>query len=193
MSELQAVLRQIRDGREIRNLKIVERLQSLGIDVTWDEIRAYAGDDDVVGRPHFARALVAKGVVKSTTEAFNRYLARGQAAYVDRFRLSPAESIAAIRSAGGVAVLAHPFTLQLGRRELRECVRELAASGLGGIEVYYSEHSPERVKQYESLVKEFGLVAVGGSDFHGEINPAIHMGSGFGNLQVDDALLRGVM
>jgi len=186
-ARLQSVLHEIRDGREERNHKILAKLNALGYVLTWDEVAAYAGED-VIGRPHFAQALLAKGFVASKEEAFDRLLAKNKPAYVDRFRLSPAESVGLIREAGGVAVLAHPFTLDLGKKALRAYVEELKGLGLDGIETYYSEHTPVQVREYESLARDLDLIRTGGSDFHGDINPNIRLGVGFGTLHVPDEL-----
>jgi predicted metal-dependent phosphoesterase TrpH len=185
---LGGVLERIRDGREIRNRAILRKLNDLGLGLAWDEVAAYA-EEDVVGRPHFAQALMAKGLVPSKEAAFDRYLAKGKPAYVDRFRLSAADSIAVIRSAGGLAMLSHPFTLELGRDALRAYVATLAEAGLDGIEAYYSEHTPEQTGQYLELAAELGLAVTGGSDFHGDLNPAVRLGCGFGSLSVPDELL----
>lgn len=185
---LSAALAEIRGGREYRNHKILSRLHELGMPIEWDEVAMLAGDE-VVGRPHFAQAMLARGYVKDKQEAFDRFLAKGQRAYVDRLRLSPRDSIGIVRGAGGVAVMAHPFTLGLNSVELRECVAELAENGLAGIEVYYSEHSASQTLAYKALAAEFGLIATGGSDFHGEINLDVQMGVGFGGLNVPDSIL----
>lgn len=188
---LHATLREIRGGREVRNRRILERLNDLGFALSWEEVASYAGED-VVGRPHFAQAMQAKGFVTTKEEAFDLYLGKGKPAYVDRFRLSPADSIAAIRGAGGVAVLAHPGTMGLGHRALSEAVAGLKLSGLGGIEAYYSEHTADQQAQYIGLASEFGLAVTGGSDYHGAANPAVRMGVGFGSLKVPDSLLAGL-
>ena len=184
-------LAQIRGGREYRNRKILARLQELGMTIEWDYVAGFAGDE-VVGRPHFAQALLAKGYVESKQEAFDRLLGKGQQAYVDRFRLSPADSIQMIRGAGGVPVLSHPYTLDLNRVELREFIKELAAQGLQGMEVYYSEHSKQQTAEYKALADDLGLVATGGSDFHGDVNPDVRMGVGFGPLRVPDSVLAAI-
>ena len=183
----QEALLKIREGRSDRNLKIVKRLNDLGLELTWDEVAAFAGED-VVGRPHFAMALIARGYVKTKQQAFDQYLANGKPGYVDRFRFSPSDSIDAILGAGGVPVLAHPSTLGLSSRDLRKLIGELKEQGLGGLEVYYSEHSPEVRRRYGKWAKEFGLLAVGGSDFHGALNPKINIGVGFGALNVPDEI-----
>ena len=104
----------IRDGREYRNKQILGKINDLGLELTWEEVLSVAGDD-VVGRPHFAMAMIDKGFVKGKQQAFDQYLAKGKPAYADRFRLQPEKSIEMINSSGGVAVLAHPYTLELGK------------------------------------------------------------------------------
>jgi predicted metal-dependent phosphoesterase TrpH len=185
---LQSALQNIRDGRETRNRQILKKLYSLGMELNWDEVAALAGSD-VIGRPHIVQALIARGYVKTKDEAFDNLLGKGKSAYVDRFRLSVREGIDCIRNAGGVPVLAHPFTLGLKFGKLRKCVGELAGYGLQGIEVFYSMHNDTLRSQYMSLVEEFSLVATGGSDFHGDMNPSIQIGRGFGNVKVDDSVL----
>ncbi len=178
----------IRNGRELRNAEILRKLNELGCDLTWDEVKSYAGED-VVGRPHFAQAMIAKGFIKEKDEAFDRYLGRGKPAYAERLRYTPVASAQLIRDAGGVAVLAHPFTLNLGMTALRALLVELKSAGLDGIEVYYSEHNSDLQRQYHQLAKELNLVATGGSDFHGALSPDIRMGVGFGGLRIPDDIV----
>jgi len=184
-AKLARMLNRIRDGRGERNREIVARLNALGLTVKWEEVRAFAGEE-VVGRPHFAQALLARGYVRSKDEAFEKYLAKGRPAYADRFRLPPAECIALIADAGGVPVLSHPFTMELGPKQLRAFTSSLKDAGLQGVEVYYSEHSASQQAEYLRLAAELDLVATGGSDFHGEANPAVKLGRGFGSLQVPE-------
>jgi len=187
-SELDGKLTLIREGRRIRNEYILRRLNDLGFRLTLDDVSAFAGED-TVGRPHFAQALTARGYVASKKAAFDLYLAKGKPAYVDRFRLSPEESIAVIRKAGGVPVLSHPFTLELSKDDLREYAAKLKGAGLEGIEAYYPEHSPSQQREYLDLARDLNIVATGGSDFHGEINPAIRLGKGFGSLNIPDCIV----
>lgn len=188
---LQEVLGQIREGREDRNALILKKLTALGMKLDWEKVAAKAGSD-VVGRPHFAQAMVDAGIVATFKDAFDLYLGKGKPAYVDRYRLSPEAAIQLIRGAGGVAVLSHPFTLQLGQQELRQQVGRLRDQGLQGIEVYYSEHNREQTHEYETLARDYGLLMTGGTDFHGTINPDIKLGRGFGPLEVPDRLMDGI-
>lgn len=178
-------LQWMRDGRETRNAEILKKLQALGFSITWDEVASYAGED-VVGRPHFAQALLAKGYVTDKNQAFDKYLGKGKAAYVDRCRLTAEDAVELIRSAGGVSVLAHPFTLNLGTEALDQLLGELRAKGLGGVETYYSEHTREMVESYLKLAVKHDLVPTGGSDFHGALTPDIKLGRGFGSLKVPE-------
>ena len=186
-ADLETMLGRIRDGRHYRNQQILSKLNDLGLALTWDEVASYAGEE-VVGRPHFAQAMHARKYVASKEEAFDRYLAKGKPAYFDRFRLPPADALAVLLRAGGVPALAHPFTLDLARPALRRYVGELRDVGLQGIEVFYSEHSSEQITEYLALAREFDLAVTGGSDFHGEMNPKIELGTGFGSLRVADEL-----
>ncbi len=185
---LQAALLEIRDGRRLRNERMLQKLNELGCQLDWDEVAAFAGEE-VVGRPHFAQAMLARGYVADKAEVFDKYLGKGKAAYVERFRLSPTDAIRLIRDAGGIAVLAHPFSLQMSKATLKDFVKSLAELGLGGIEVFYSEHSPEQISIYSGLAAAYGLLLTGGSDFHGDANPRVKLGRGFGNLRVADELL----
>lgn len=175
----------IRGGRALRNAEILRKLQKLGLALTWEEVVRHAGSE-VVGRPHFAQALLARGYVSTKDEAFDRYLGKGKPAYAERRRFTPEDSVRLIREAGGVPVLAHPFTLHLDSTGLRQLIESLMAEGLAGLEAYYPEHTPDLQQAYARLAGELGLVATGGSDFHGELAPDIRLGSGFGDLQVPD-------
>jgi len=170
--------------RDERNPKIVEKLGQLGVALTLPEVEAASGGG-LVGRPHFAKVLVDKGYVATRQEAFDRYLAKGRPAYVDKARLSPEESIALIRAAGGVAVLAHPLQLQTpDEATLDAILRALVEAGLQGLECHYRNHTPEDTRRFLALAKRYGLLVTGGSDFHGTNRPGIRLGVGEGELKV---------
>ncbi len=181
-------LRTLRDSRHLRNPKIVQRLNELGIPITYEEVRALAGTESV-GRPHIARLLMEKKFVTSAKEAFDRYLANGRPAFVDRELPEPAEAVRWIREAGGVPVLAHPTWVRTSAEGLRVLMRELKAAGLGGIEVHYSTHTPSQTTEYLDLAKQCDLLVTGGSDFHGVTKPDIEVGIGRGQLKVSQKLL----
>ena len=187
-SDLLARLKVLRDGRHRRNPLIIERLQTLGIDITYDEVRALAGDGSI-GRPHIARVLMDKHIVASAKEAFDRFLAEGKPAYVPRELPSPAEAIHWIKTAHGLAVLAHPTWVKVAEQPLIDLVRQLKAAGLDGVEVYYSTHAARQTREYLSLAQQLGLLVTGGSDFHGLTKPDIEVGIGKGTLHIPTSLL----
>lgn len=178
----------IRSNREYRNKKILESLNGMGLALTMSEVAAYAGSDNV-GRLHFAQALVERGYVKNREEAFDKFLASGKPAYVNRKRLTPIQGIEMIKEAGGLAVLAHPFTLGKGKEALTAIVADLVSAGLDGIELYYPHQNTKHMKIYRAIARQFNLVMTGGSDFHGAPMPDVKMGRGFGSLNVPDSVL----
>lgn len=183
--ELNAQLEWVRDGRAMRNRKILENLNGLGFAMTWDEVLAAAGDG-VVGRPHFAQVMIDKGYAKEKREAFDLWLGDGKPGYADRPRLTAERAIALVRGAGGVAVLAHPFTVRVGKERMAALVAHLKEAGLAGMECYYSEHSADLTAEYLALAAANGLVPTGGSDFHGAMSPGVSLGTGMGGLCVPD-------
>lgn len=157
----QALLRRLREGRADRAARMVERLASLGVPVSYERVVALAAGG-AIGRPHVARALVEAGHVRDVPEAFDRLIGRGGPAYAERLKMTPAQAVEVIRAAGGLAVLAHP-----GWGQPDAMIPDLIASGLDGIEVYYPDHGPALVEHYRSLAARFGLLVTGGTDFHG--------------------------
>ncbi|HVF84651.1 MAG TPA: PHP domain-containing protein, partial [Abditibacteriaceae bacterium] len=143
-SELIHVLERIQTARRNRNGEILENLRELGVPLEESEVRAFAGENGQLGRPHFAQAMIRRGYVATTQEAFDKYLADGQPAYATKAVLSPQEAIGLIHDAGGVSIWAHPplnrnFTLQ----QLEEKLAEWKSWGLDGIETFYSRYTPE--------------------------------------------------
>ena len=159
---LQASLLALREGRERRAERIVERLNAAGVPVELAEVQELAGAGSV-GRAHVARALVRRGVVRSVDEAFARFLGRGMVGDVPRPRLTAEEAIDAIHAAGGVAVLAHPFSVA----DLDETLPRLVRHGLDGLETFYAMYDPLRQAELAVLAAANRLLPTGGSDFHG--------------------------
>ncbi len=186
--ELRHRLGQLRASRHRRNPRIIEKLNELGLALTYEEVKALAGTDSV-GRPHIARVLMERGYVTSAKEAFDRYLAEGAAAYVPRELPEPAEAMAWIRAARGIPVLAHPSWVKANGAGLLKLCEKLKAEGLAGIEVHYSTHKPQQTAEYLNLARRLDLLVTGGSDFHGLTKPDIEVGVGRGNLKVSEKLL----
>jgi hypothetical protein len=192
-SPLQDLLTQLRGDRAERNERLRAQLAALGAPVDYDAMVAEAGGAAGLGRPHFARALVRAGAAADIDDAFDRWLADGRAAYVPKARVSPPEVARLATASGGVAVLAHPLSLGLDASGLEHVVRELAAAGLGGVEATYGRYTPEQRRALRRLADRTGLVATGGSDFHGSFKPDLAVGTGLGDLDVPDAVLEALV
>ena len=191
-ARLAAMLSDLRSRREERNPKILARLAELGCPVDYNEVVEVAGGE-VVGRPHIAAVMVRKGYVRSLDEAFDRYLARGAAAYVERAKPSVAEALAVLRQARAVPVLAHPGTLgATDFAEIERLVAELAAQGLRGIEAHYHAHDPALTGKLVALAERMGLLVTGGTDFHGSRKPDIALGRGLGNMHIPYEILEAL-
>jgi len=165
--ELAAETARIRESRVHRAEAMVERLAELGVPVSWERVRAIAGDG-VVGRPHVARAMVEAGVIESPEQAFGPdWIGEGGRAHVRRYALDPARAIALVRAAGGVSVLAHPRAR--GWEVPDDVIAGLAAAGLAGIEVWHPDQDRGQRTALQDLAARLNLVASGGSDDHGEL------------------------
>jgi predicted metal-dependent phosphoesterase TrpH len=185
---LSAELARLREDRSERNERLVQRLQDLGLALSLEQVQAVAGGS-VIGRPHFAAVLVANGAATSIEDAFGRILAKGAPGYVPKARVEPASFIAAAAASGAVTVLAHPFSLGLDGGGTEGVVAELAGAGLTGLESYYGRYSPGERTELARMAKRHGLVATGGSDYHGSFKPDLHIGIGTGDLLVPDEAL----
>jgi predicted metal-dependent phosphoesterase TrpH len=158
----QADLDELASRRLRRATLMVERLEQFGIPITLEEVLAEAGHG-TVGRPHLARVLIAHRYASDVGDAFEKYLKAGQPAYVPRQPFPPEEAIDLILRAGGVPVLAHPFSTG----DPAAAVARLQPAGLLGLEVYYGEYDDARRAELRSLADRTGLIPTGGSDFHG--------------------------
>jgi predicted metal-dependent phosphoesterase TrpH len=146
----------------------------MGIDIRLAELREISRGGQT-GRPHIARLLVEKKLVKSIDQAFVQYLKKGACAYVSRYILSVQEAISLIHGAGGIAVLAHPAQISYSTDLLKRLLRELIEMGLDGVEVYYPTHKGSFLKKLKALALHYNLIETGGSDYHGDIRPNTFM------------------
>ncbi|MBR6652308.1 MAG: PHP domain-containing protein [Anaerotignum sp.] len=176
-------MQEIRQSRDLRNSKMCEKLSSIGLHITIEEVAANAGGE-IITRAHFANVLLQKGYIAKKEDAFSRYISPGLPGYVEREFLTPALCIQTIKEAGGAAVLAHPTLYGLGLEQLEELCEELIPYGLDGIECQYSTYSPAETKAITALAEKMDLLPSGGSDFHGKNKPNIHLGSGKSNLAI---------
>ena len=161
--ELQRVL----DGRSARLPATLDRLRGVGIDITRDDVLAVSGSAAATGRPHVADALVAKGVVRDRTEAFDRYLAQGRPAYVRRYAADLVEMIRLVAQAGGASVLAHPWGRHSRRALDVATLTTLKETGLAGLEIDHQDHDQATRAELRAVAERLGLLRTGSSDFHG--------------------------
>ena len=181
-------LKKVQKWREERNRAIVESMRGYHIPITYEELSQAAGTNNV-GRPHFANWLIEHGYAHSVGEAFQQFLVPGAMTFKDRKTFDIAESIALIRQANGVAVLAHPKALHIfSDADFEKFLKSMVDLGLEGIEVYCSVHLPNDIRRYERMAEKFSLIKTGGTDFHGKMKPDIRMGYGFGYTHVDDSV-----
>lgn len=185
---LQDRLHEIQESRSSRNERMVDRLNELGVEISYEEVWTEAGGTGI-GRPHFAAVLVRKGHAESISHAFDRYLAVGRPAYLPRARLEAVEAIELAARSGAVTSIAHPHTLGVPDEGYASAFATLVASGLGGIEAHYGEYHPEFRAHLAGICSGLGIVATGGSDYHGSYKPNLRIGVGKGDLVVPDRAL----
>ncbi len=175
---LTQTLSKLQDARAQRNPAMVQKLNELGIDLSYAEVQALAAEEGaaVVGRPHIAQALLNRGEVSTIAEAFTRYLSATGLAHVRKDRLTAADAIAAIHDAGGLAVLAHFVQLRLPDDTLDHAIHRLADLGLDGIETHHADHTPADRQRAQAYAQQYQLTCTGGSDYHGRRKP-IALGS----------------
>jgi predicted metal-dependent phosphoesterase TrpH len=180
-------LAEMQHSRDQRITRIVDQLNAIGVPIALQQVLDEVGQGSA-GRPHVASAMIKAGVVADVDEAFDRFLAKGCPAFVNKTRLDCARTLELIQAAGGVPVLAHPCLIrshkQEGKKALAPLLKLLIDMGLEGIEVYYPRHSTQDVADLADTAGQLGLLITGGSDFHGKISPEIQMGCGSGDLYV---------
>lgn len=161
IGRMDSALQAFRDARRDRGEQMVERLNAIGVAITFQDVLDVAGGG-AIGRPHLARAMVENGWARDIRDAFDRYLGAGRPAFLDKRRLSLRDAIAMVHSCGGLAVIAHPG--QSGTVARLTALKQL---GLDGVEVLHPGHSAEDRKRLLAIATQLDLVPSGGSDAHG--------------------------
>lgn len=188
LGEFRHWILEMQAARRDRNVRLVQRLQSLGFDITLEEVQARGRG--LTARPHFAQVMVAKGYVATIQQAFDDYLDESAKGYVYRQEPTFAEGVAMIRKDGGIASLAHPVRVT---GDITAIMPELCRDGLSAIEVYHSDHKPSDLETYLGLAKQYRLLITGGSDFHGAAKPGLQLGTGRdGNLKIPETLFKNL-
>lgn len=178
--ELVSILERVRRWRSDRNSLIIDRAQNAGIDLTFEDVQAEAGPGaTIIARPHFARALVKKGLASSIQDAFDRFLASGMPLNEPKPSLSPRFAADLLHNAGGITVLAHPGLIKWADKpDLAKYIAELKSiDALDGIECYYYRYSEEQTQFFLDVARENGLLVSGGSDYHGGTKPDVPLGN----------------
>ena len=160
--ELISTLEGLRSSRRLRAQRMIAKLANLGIHIEWERVQEIAGDGSI-GIPHIAQAILERGYVSSPKEAFVKYIGREGPAYVERKKMTPEQAVELVVKTGGLPVLAHPADID----RLEELIPRLQKVGLVGIEAYYNGYQSKLVKYLASLARKYGLIASGGSDYHG--------------------------
>jgi len=176
------------DARIWRNQKMCRNLQKAGIDISYEKLVS-AYPDSVITRGHYSRYLFENGYVKSLPEAFDRYLGDHTKYFVPREKVTPAQAVELILSAKGIPILAHPTLYRMGHDTLHTLIRTLKDTGLVGMEVFYSTHTPAEEREMAKIARQYELLPSGGSDFHGKSKPKLEIGTGYGSLHVCDWVL----
>ncbi len=161
-AELKSCLATFRNSRQTRAQRMIAKLEDLGIKLEWQRVQELAGDG-TIGRPHIARSMLEKGYISTLGEAFDKYLAHGGPAYVERYKFTPTEAVELILRSDGLPVLAHPFTAN----EPEDLIAKLKAVGLVGIEAYYNGYTADEVQSLVNLANKYNLITGGGTDYHG--------------------------
>jgi predicted metal-dependent phosphoesterase TrpH len=177
-------LRRFRESRQRRGYAIVDRLRSLGYDISADRVDDLAAGG-AMGRPHVARALVEAGYVASVSEAFDKLLGTGKPANVEKERFRIAEAIALVRTAGGVTSIAHP-TLYPDHENL---VPLLLDGGIDGVEVMHPDVDELARERYTNLARFRGKLVTGGSDDHGTVKTSETLGT----VKVPESMIKGIL
>ncbi|MGN0181126.1 MAG: PHP domain-containing protein [Candidatus Ornithomonoglobus sp.] len=177
-AEFDETVKRLKNARAERNEKMFEKIREYGFDITREDILENGKVTiEHAGRLHMANALVRKGYAADKNEAFDRFLMRGRPCYVEKFSLSPEESVKLIKRCGGIAIWAHPALAMDNEADMLEMAESLKAAGLDAMECYYSTYTEEMSRMCKAVAQKTGLLTSGGSDFHGMNKPDVKLGA----------------
>ena len=170
-------LHRVRSGRDARARRIAEELERHGIHGAWEGAMRLAKNPALVSRAHFARHIVSLGLMRSVSEVFQYYLAKGKPGYVAHEWAVLEEAISWIRGAGGVAVLAHPARYRLSAAQFEELLRRFDEAGGAAVEVSSGSHGPDDMRRWAHVARHWGFAASIGSDFHAPAESPVDLGA----------------
>lgn len=183
---LKKILEELQGNRLLRNQEIISKMQNAGIDISLEEIQNHFPNTEI-GRPHLAKMLVLKKIVKNNQQAFDKYLGQGRPFFVQRVGANLDEAIIAIRESGGLPVLAHPMSLYISWGKLPDVLQDYFERGIAGLEAYHPGAKMGDCIRLEELGKKIGYFITAASDFHGEkIRADRKLGHTVGNKKIDD-------
>ncbi|PLX71042.1 MAG: PHP domain-containing protein [Denitrovibrio sp.] len=180
---LLSVLEKMKKDRRVRNKRLLEMVGKL-VGRTISEYDISLDNDGELGRPHIAKFLVKEGFAVNINDAFTKYLGENGEFFIEKERLDFHGGVQAIHEAGGVAILAHPLTLDVDEEKYSPFIKYLKSLGLDGIEVWCSDTPAEKFSMFETIAKEHDMLVSGGSDFHGDINLRVGLGTGKGSMNI---------
>ena len=184
--ELKDLTEDLKESRRNRNQEIIEKMNKDGISVTLEEIESMYAESQI-GRPHFAGFLMKTGRVKHRQEAFDRFLGKGRPYYVSHDGADLDVAVEAIKSAGGVPVLAHPLSLYVSWGKMEETVLKIKNHGVEGLEAWHPAARINEGYKLEELAKKLGMFVTAGSDYHGkEVRADRHLGKTSGDRKIED-------
>ena len=186
------ILESLVNNRELRNLKMIEKMRADGVDITYDEMKQDF-PDTVIGRPHFAAELEKKKIVKNRQMAFDRYLAKGRPWYVERIGTNLDEAVIAITESGGIPVIAHPMSLYQSWGKLPDILKNFHERGVMGLEAFHPGARVTECLRLEELAYKLGFFVTAGSDFHGEnVRAGRKLGHTCGGKKIEDRYFDGL-
>lgn len=184
--DLRDVVEKADEARKNRNLELIEKMNKDGIDVTLEELESKFTESQI-GRPHFAAFMVEKKIVKRRQDAFDKYLNRGRPWYVPHEGIDLDVAVEAIKSAGGVPVLAHPLSLYVSWGKMEETITKIRNHGVEGLEAWHPQARINEGFKLETLAKKLGMIVTAGSDFHGlGVRKDRHLGKTSGDRKIED-------
>ncbi len=177
-AEFAETVKLLKNARAERNVRMFEKIREYGFDITDNDILENGKVSiEHAGRLHMANALIRKGYAADKNEAFDRFLMRGRPCYVEKFSLSPEESVKLIKRCGGIAIWAHPALAADNEPAMLEMAERLKNAGLDALECYYSTYTEEMGRMCKTAARKTGLLMSGGSDFHGANKPDVKLGA----------------
>ncbi|MDP3176753.1 MAG: PHP domain-containing protein [Spirochaetaceae bacterium] len=186
--ELAEALERLARARELRNARILGRINDAGTDASMEELRSLAGPG-AIGRPHIASLMVAKRLVRSRQEAFDRFIGKGRPYYEPKECLDLGEALRLVKDTGGLAIAAHPLSLFVSWGRLTSIMGEWKELGIDGIEAYHPTAKISQCRRLEKMGRELGFRITAGSDFHGAIRPERKLGKTSGGIEIGDEYL----